>query len=326
MKLSAFNGPTDVLGLWFTPNAAAYYRLDLPITAVGGSVLEWQTMTPEIIEPAHTLVISRMGLDTAQPISTIGRIFDLLRDNNKRRILVDWDDDLAAVPAHNKHVTPVVTEYAIEALRRADGVIVTNSTLANRIKKHNRVIYVVPNYIRASDWHDPVARADSDVWFVIAGSSSHSKDWEIVNRALHNIKKQRANVKLRAIGYLPPYLADICDAFIPWTSIEDYQSALYGNDVGLCPLPDSAFNRCKSPIKAYEYALAGMAVIGSPTQYGPVLAEDRGIVCITEQDWQRAIITYADDAARRKRDAAALRRYVIETRDIRSVDLSLVYK
>jgi glycosyltransferase involved in cell wall biosynthesis len=326
MKLSAFNGPADVLGLWFHPNAAAYYRLDLPITAAGGSVLEWQTMKPETIEPARTLVVNRMGLDTAQPLSTVGRIFDLLRDNGKRRILVDWDDDLTAVPAHNTAISPIFTQYAVEALRRADGVVVTNSTLAGRVKKYNKVIYVVPNYIRASDWHDPVERDDSDVWFVVAGSSTHSKDWEIVNRALHNIKKQRRDVKLRALGYLPPYLADICDDFIPWTSIEAYQSALYGNDVGLCPLPDSAFNRCKSPIKAYEYALAGLAVIASPTQYGPILEEGRGLVCITEQDWERAIIAYADDAARRKRDAAALRRYVIDTRDIRSVDLSLVYK
>lgn len=326
MKLSSFAGNSGVLGLWFNPDAAAYYRLDIPITSVGGAIHEWTRMTPELIESAHTLVVSRLGLDVNKPISMIGDIFNLLRDNNKRRILVDIDDDLPALPAYSKAATKQTTERAMEAVRRADGIITTNSTLASRMKSYNRVIYVVPNHVRSADWPEPTPHNDSLTWIVLAGSHTHDRDWEIVNRALHKVKQQRADVRLRVLGYLPAYLVDICDDFIPWSSIEAYQQSLYGNDIGIAPLPDSAFNRCKSPIKAYEYALAGMAVIASPTQYGPILAEGRGLICYTHNDWERALLTYIDDAARRKADAAALRQYVIDHRDIRLADLSSVYK
>jgi len=326
MRIRPFTGPADVLGLYFAPNAAAYYRLDLPITSVGGAVMPWADMTPEIIQDSKLLVISRMGLDTSKPVSMMGTIFDMLRDNGKRRIYIDWDDDLASVGSHNIAVTPKATAHAIEALRRADAVIVTNSTLAGRVKKFNRDIRIVPNYIRAADWPRPQQADDSNIWLVLAGSQSHDLDWQIVTKAIRKVKEQRPQVKLRVLGYLPAYLSALCDSHVPWTlSLEEYRASLYGAHIGLAPLPDSAFNRCKSPIKAYEYALAGMAVIGSPTQYQTIL-DNTGIVARTESEWLSAIFAYVDDAAYRQSAADALRAEVIDLHDIRNVDLSSIYQ
>ena len=58
---------------------------------------------------------------------------------------------------------------------------------------------------------------------------------------------------------------------VPWLHPEDYPKGLVGIDIGCCPLDDHPFNRSKSPIKAWEYALSGAAVVASPTVYGRVI-------------------------------------------------------
>jgi glycosyltransferase involved in cell wall biosynthesis len=58
--------------------------------------------------------------------------------------------------------------------------------------------------------------------------------------------------------------------YYPTVPIEYYPEALASMaiDIGICPLTENEFNRCKSPIKAIEYALLGIPSVCSPTLYG----------------------------------------------------------
>src|SRR5262249_45939765 len=95
-----------------------------------------------------------------------------------------------------------------------------------------------------------------------------------------------------------------------------YQNTVNRADIGLCPLLDDAWNRRKSAIKAMEYGLAGAAVVASPVLYRDIV-QGRGILARSEDDWYPGIETYVIDADRRKRDAKALKEYVVSRWDVR---------
>ena len=59
---------------------------------------------------------------------------------------------------------------------------------------------------------------------------------------------------------------------LTWMPQHEYPLGLVGVDIGCCPLEDRPFNRCKTPIKAWEYALSGAAVVASPTVYGQCIS------------------------------------------------------
>jgi hypothetical protein len=78
-------------------------------------------------------------------------------------------------------------------------------------------------------------------------------------------------------------------------------------------LLDTPFNRGKSPIKAIEYNLAaGMAVVGSPTQYEPLLQDERGMIARSTVGWLAAIASYLTQPAVRQADADRLRSHILD--------------
>jgi glycosyltransferase involved in cell wall biosynthesis len=186
------------------------------------------------------------------------------------------------------------------------------------LRRLNRNVRVVPNYIRVEDWPDPPSPADEPPTIVIAGSFTHHDDWKPVASALAWARK-RHGARVRVCGYLPDYLQPVCDDYRPWVDLAAYPAMLAGGAIGLCPLPDNGFNRCKSPIKAYEYALAGMAVIASPCQYGPLLRESGlGAYVVRDGgDWRAPLDALLSDAVTRHQAATTLRTHVRTTYDVR---------
>jgi hypothetical protein len=72
--------------------------------------------------------------------------------------------------------------------------------------------------------------------------------------------------------------------------------------IGLAPLLDTPFNRCKSPIKAMDYAALGVAVLASDTAVyrGSVADGPAGrLVANSEADWYRAVDDLLRDRDRR---------------------------
>ena len=78
-----------------------------------------------------------------------------------------------------------------------------------------------------------------NVWFVVAGFPN-----DIIDRSID------LNRKIR----------------IPWKSLVELPTSMQV-DIGCCPLAHTTFNFGKSPIKFFEYTLAGAATVVSPTVY-----------------------------------------------------------
>lgn len=310
MQVTPHIQPAPVVGLYVIPGAGAYYRIVVPLGTIGGAWASAGEAARPLLETAETLVLSRV---TGDP-RAIATSHAALRARGVR-VVVDVDDDPDSLPlAMRRHL-----EGQRAAMRTADAVVCTGPHLAARLRRYHRDVRVLPNYVRPDDWPAPAPLADGPPVVTLTGSPSHTADWRIVAGPLARLKARHRFV-LRVAGHLPPYLRHLCDDHRPWTGdLATYPAMLADSHIGLCPLPNTAFNRCKSPIKAYELALAGAAVVASPTQYGPVLAA-AGLghaVAHADGDWERQIARLLTDPDARAAEAQALRQHVIATCDAR---------
>lgn len=307
MHTPADTHPAPILGSYFEPWGSTYYRLTVPIKAVGGAVAGFYAMGEAQVGAAQTVVLSKMtGVPGRDPRDLVA-VIRALQGGGRRQVLIDHDDDHRGLPAKPRALLDIPCYEA--CARAADGLVCTNPTLAGRLRGLNRDVRVLPNLVSLADWPEPAPLPDGPPVVTLAGSPSHADDWRLVERALREVRQTHA-FTLRLVGFCPDYLRPLADEVIPWAPIERYPATLAGTAIGLCPLPDTGFNRCKSPIKAYEYALSGAAVIGSPCQYGPVLDGGRGLVCRTPGEWAAALAHYLTDPDARATAARALRAHV----------------
>ena len=306
--------PAPVLGLYVEEYAQAYYRLSVPLKAAFGAanvaVTAYDAVTQEQRDAAKLVITSRVQTHETEPVSQTKRLLDMIREGGRRRVLVDQDDDLSPW-------TPEQKARLQGMLRHADGIVCTNTTLAGRMRSYNPNVTVVPNYLDMARW--PIATPqpiDDKPVLLMTGGSSHYQDWKVVVPAL---KAYAGRYRLRVVGFCPDYLQPFVTERTPWThDLKSYPPALIGAHLALCPLPHTAFNSCKSPIKLYETALAGCAVIGSLTQYGPVLREagQSENVAVFERHWAERIGYYLNHPEQITADATALQRHIVTTRDV----------
>ena len=107
------------------------------------------------------------------------------------------------------------------------------------------------------------------------GSTTHARDLALIMPALQRLVTDfPERVTIDVVGMtpefeLPPgirrvvppfYATQSYPAFVHWVNTHTP-----GWHIGLAPLADTAFNRCKSPIKAIDYAAMGLAVLASDT-------------------------------------------------------------
>ena len=310
-----------LLGLYAAPVAQAYYRLAVPLGAIGGAVAPFAARSSAQAAAARTVVLT-LGAFTprGEMEPDAGERFVKQLQAGGLRVVVDLDDALDPPPgkwpaAWGRHTQA----HMAGMLRAANAVTCTGEALAASLRPLNRRVRLVPNYIRPADWPAPApAPADGPPVVVLAGGASHGDDWRIAAPALRELREQ-GRIRLRCVGYCPPYLRDVADDVRPWASLDDYPAALAGAHIGLCPLPLTPFNACKSPVKAYEYALAGLAVVASPCQYGAALrgAGLGAYVVPDAADWRGPLEALALDAETRRQAAAALRSSVLSAYDVR---------
>lgn len=208
-----------------------------------------------------------------------------------------------------------------DAIRSADLVTVNTEAMARVVRPLNPHVAVVPDRIDGTRWSPPAfvrpPRAWSDPVVVgVAGGESHHEDWKILADAWPVVAERYPAVRFVTLGYSPDYLkaalGDRLEA-VPWQPIDRYQWAYGMLDVGCAPLdPALAFNRSKSPLKWYEYSLAGAATVASPLVYGDAVADGRtGVIARSVGGWVRAIETLVLDRRLRTQLVDAARREVI---------------
>lgn len=313
-----------LLGVYMDHGASSYYRIQVPfkLMAECGYPVGWghvDDLCDVALDAYDAVVISRAGGDPVRIQTTI----DGLKREGKT-VFVDYDDNFFAIPAHNPARSD--TSGVRIALQTAHGAIATNATLAAVLQPHAKQVAILPNYVDSRVWPTVKPVLSDKLIIGVTGSASHVQDWQQIAEPMRRIRQEFA-VDFLVGGFLPDYLEDLATITMPWMPLREYPLVMNGIDIGLCPLDADVFNRSKSPIKAYEFGMAGAAVVASPTQYGPVV-RGRGTIAESEEAWYQAIKRYIVNKTARESAGRALKQYVEQRVDVarHAVQIAQTYR
>jgi glycosyltransferase involved in cell wall biosynthesis len=234
-------------------------------------------------------------------------------DSTHRLIEMEWTDgrSLEALEAERSS--------RLWAMQVCDGVTVTTPYLASVVHRlTDKPVIVVPNAIDVV-WFRGVVRATrreiSGLTIGWAGGKRPDADLTVMAEAWARIAARYRSVRFIVGGYLPPPVVTRLPAdrltVLPWARLERYPALLKEIDIACCAVSDTPFNRAKTPIKALEAALAGSAVVATPTLYGELVEDNQtGRLAATVDEWESALSELIERPALRLMLARRLQRVV----------------
>jgi len=267
-----------------------------------------------------------------------------LKDAGKR-LVYDIDDDIFNVPPTNPayHVlTRDAQTAALSCMGLADVVTTTSTVLAERlqIELPDTAVKIIPNALELGNgWLDidKIGSPDGLKRIFWQGSATHGEDWGECIEAIDIVMRERDNVILTILGFLPPLVQERLG--LPhWKNRVQYlgfnDSETYFNiikhvraDVGIAPLQLTPFNQAKSPIKWIEYSMMGIPTVASNVEpYNLVIpqmddesGEEVGILVSSVDEWKESIISCFDNPESIKVVVKNARKKVSEEYDIEKI-------
>jgi len=257
-----------------------------------------------------------------------------LRDAGALAVVFEMDDDVIS-PAYLEYLDAcgglelvrrqrlMDERQALEwAMRACDAVTVSTGPLAEVVRRYTDApVLVVPNALDVAwfrerltarpEWHGKHLTIG---W---AGGRRPDADLEPMAVAWGRIARRYPAVRFVVAGWQPDCIyceVDDLDRIVrvPWRDLEDWPTVMQV-DIGCTPLAETPFNRCKSPIKLWEYGLAGAAVVASPTVYMDEVAHGASaFLAETADDWESMLALLIQDEWLRKNSAAVLRSHIAE--------------
>lgn len=310
-----------------------------------------KTIDPAPIDWADTVVFNRhydVDINTLRNLMTYAKM-------NGKKVIYETDDLLEALNFSNPmyqqiqyHVAQVRMMASI-----ADVCTTTGEEIQKELLKYNSNVQILPNCVDPEKWTLRKG-GNKKIKVGYAGGSSHSEDllmildvvkdlqeeidfeftifglapiaWEkfIANLEKRHAQETQDKPNLNPAEWyaktmeLDKKLKEIKWKQEPFVPIEEYNQKLseLNFDIGLCPLVDTKFNRCKSAIKFYEYAMVGTACLASkiPPYEGEVNYNAKN----KHDKWKTKLRNLVQDEKLRDFITIEQREWVLKNRDIRS--------
>jgi hypothetical protein len=195
-------------------------------------------------------------------------------------VIVDYDDLLFSVPtdnpAHAMYMNRETRDTIVAIVREADCVWVSTKELKRCLQLPNAVlnerVYVVPNALddlhlvrgKRTNPRPPNERQPAVLW---RGSQTHHRDVMEFAPEMQRVAEKFPQWSFVFAGWNPWFLTDVMRDKQAITSgplpVGEFMDFVYatGPQVGMVPLHDSRFNRCKSNIAWLEMTWAGAACL-----------------------------------------------------------------
>jgi GT2 family glycosyltransferase/glycosyltransferase involved in cell wall biosynthesis len=248
----------------------------------------------------------------------------LIRHCKERAITLvyDLDDDLLHVPrAHpDARLLRPKARLASRLVRGADAVWVSTPTLAASLADLRSDVRVVENGLDERLWAAaaPARPRQEPVRILFMGTQTHDADFAIVEPALARLKSMFAEtVSVDMLGVssrpdMPSWVNRIGMSAHATASYPGFVNWITGQhwDIGIAPLAETPFNRCKSAIKTLDYAALGLPVLASDrAAYRGSLADGAGGWLLRDDAdaWFVALVRLVRDAGLRRRLADGAR-------------------
>lgn len=285
-----------------------WYRCHVPgvgLRGRGHEVILNHEITPQQLEWSDILVFQQSASEDAKRF--------ISRANELGKFTVfEIDDDYWSMTPDN----PVYKEWhqggALRILRECMQLcrVVTTTTpyLARILGGYHPDVRVLPNMLPIEHWD--VRKPDHGDQLVIgwAGGVSHQRDLELLVGTVEPLLNEYPHIQLWLAGMSTyPFRPHERIRMMPSVQIEEYPLLLANFDIGLAPLVDNHFTRCKSDLKYLEYARAGAAVVASPNEcyIHTIVDGENGLLAQTKKDWTRQLRRVIEDTEMRRRLAAS---------------------
>jgi len=254
------------------------------------------------ISEADIIIIQR---ELPKKFDDYKKIVEFARKEGKP-VVFDLDDLLLYLPeSHPDRQSAVFGPSLLpmfQALMEADLVTVATPRLQSVLASYNNNVVVLPNYFDDTIWQlrPPVLKSKDEILTIgYMGGNSHRPDIEYVMPVLLDlIKRYPHKIRFHFWGMQPP--AEMLSyPQVKWTphypySYKDFSAFFQTQsaDIFIAPLVDNLFNRCKSPLKFFEYsALGAPGVFSHLETYSDAVSHGKnGLLASSLAEWTDCLI------------------------------------
>lgn len=265
-----------------------------------------------------------------QDLKAIALVEEFRREFPDTKIVAELDDSVGEISVSSPYKWKEHHRWSAEHIHRSDAVICSTQYLADSIKfiTKDKPVLVAPNCINRDIWKfEQKERNHSGFKFGYVGGGGHNEDLLMVYRAILPILDKNKHVQfvIRSGGYKPSYLKDhpqIDFKSVAW-KMDEYPQQLsdLNIDVGLAPLRDSEFNRCKSNLKWLEWSSLGVPVLASNVEPYIRTKESGCTIYLVEdnsvESWRNDLNSFVSVYSKEKDNEKRLKKQNIKHHNIR---------
>ena len=225
----------------------------------------------------------------------------------RKRYFLGFDDNVWEKYKNN----PALADKYDELIRHADGVIVANDFLYEKVKPLNDRILLLPTVIQLENYQEPAPPKPERFTIGWIGTPVTYRYLEAFAEMLQQASKEiDFDLKVIAAKHLVP-ISGVRMHFVDWSTENEIQE-LKSCHIGIMPLTDDAFSQGKSAFKLIQYLGAGLPAVASPIgENSKVITAETGFLASSPEEWIAALRQLAHDRTLRRKmgDAARIRAY-----------------
>lgn len=302
------------LGVIYEPKQAnSFYRAVFPLQALErrGHTVIW----PQAVNDVP--MAKFLECDLVHCYRRADRLRDLRR-LSQHGVAVSFDNDdnhaeldtaLAAdgtrmeSGVHVMRINKQAFSKSITAARLADLTTTTSEPLAERYRREGvSNVLVVGNSVepRIFGFGSRSRHEGIVIGWVAAGEHYSDLEQIPIVDAIRSLLEAHPHLRVITVGVQLPIDSERY-RHVLWVPFPELMKVIGGIDIGIAPLADTSFNRCRSDIKLKEYAAGGAAWLASPVGPYRALGEKEGGMLVSDDGWYAALDTLIRKSRLRKR-------------------------
>lgn len=184
------------------------------------------------------------------------------------------DDDLLSIPPEVSssayYARKEIARYISTMIQMSDAIVSPSPDLLSQYAVNGRKAILIEEPAVDPVQFEPHPQ-DTTIKIGFAGSVDRTQDLEYILRdpLIQIFARYGQHVKMEFFGCCPSFAREVSAVCIPYSqSYEEYRKTLNDLkwDIGLAPVPETHFHRCKHYNKYIEYAAAGTLCLCSDLQ------------------------------------------------------------